>query len=155
GASVVTARCARRTVRSRRRPTPTLGSPRAAPPRRAVAGLCARAVRLLRRPRAPVRATARSIRGAARPRATARGSHRRPALLPRAPLWRQQTEKPPRRGRLTRRGVTGKLKAMGERSDFRPDDTGELKERWRAYIQDRRLNVTSQREAIVEQFLRT
>ena len=44
---------------------------------------------------------------------------------------------------------------MGDRQDFRPDDTGELKERWRAYIQDRRLNTTSQREAIVEQFLRT
>ena len=44
---------------------------------------------------------------------------------------------------------------MGERSEFRPDDTGELKERWRAYVQDRRLNVTAQREAIVEQFLRT
>ena len=44
---------------------------------------------------------------------------------------------------------------MGERSDFWPNDTGELKERWRTYIQDRRLNVTAQREAIVEQFLRT
>ena len=45
---------------------------------------------------------------------------------------------------------------MGEqRSDFRPNDTGELKERWRSYIQDRRLNTTAQREAIVEQFLRT
>lgn len=44
---------------------------------------------------------------------------------------------------------------MAERQDFRPDDTSALKERWRAYIQDRRLNVTSQREAIVEQFLRT
>jgi Fur family ferric uptake transcriptional regulator len=44
---------------------------------------------------------------------------------------------------------------MPDRADFRPDDTGELKERWRAYIQDRRLNVTAQREAIVEQFLRT
>src|SRR6188768_4119905 len=44
---------------------------------------------------------------------------------------------------------------MGERSDFRPNDTGELKERWRAYISDRRLNTTAQREAIVEQFLRT
>jgi Fur family ferric uptake transcriptional regulator len=42
-----------------------------------------------------------------------------------------------------------------QRQDFRPDDTGELKERWRAYIQDRRLNTTAQREAIVEQFLRT
>ena len=44
---------------------------------------------------------------------------------------------------------------MGERADFRPEDLGELKERWRSYIQDRRLNTTSQREAIVEQFLRT
>ncbi len=44
---------------------------------------------------------------------------------------------------------------MGERSDFRPNDTDELKERWRVYIQDHRLNVTAQREAIVEQFLRT
>jgi Fur family transcriptional regulator, ferric uptake regulator len=42
-----------------------------------------------------------------------------------------------------------------QRSDFRPNDTGELKERWRSYIQDRRLNTTAQREAIVEQFLRT
>ncbi|MBA2542509.1 MAG: transcriptional repressor [Deltaproteobacteria bacterium] len=41
------------------------------------------------------------------------------------------------------------------RQDFRPDDVGELKERWRTYVQDRRLNVTAQREAIVEQFLRT
>jgi Fur family ferric uptake transcriptional regulator len=44
---------------------------------------------------------------------------------------------------------------MAERQDFRPGDTGELKERWRSYIQDKRLNVTAQREAIVEQFLRT
>src|SRR5262245_5340793 len=43
---------------------------------------------------------------------------------------------------------------MGERTEFRPDDTGELKERWRSYIQDRRLNTTSQRAAIVEQLLR-
>jgi Fur family ferric uptake transcriptional regulator len=42
-----------------------------------------------------------------------------------------------------------------ERSDFRPDDTGALVERWRSYVADRRLNVTAQREAIVEQFLRT
>lgn len=42
-----------------------------------------------------------------------------------------------------------------ERADFRPNDPGELKERWRSYIQDRRLNTTAQREAIVEQFLRT
>src|SRR4029078_1167098 len=44
---------------------------------------------------------------------------------------------------------------MSERSDFHSGDTGELKERWRAYVQDRRLNGTAQREAIVEQFLRT
>ena len=44
---------------------------------------------------------------------------------------------------------------MAERSDFRPDDTGELKDRWKTYIQDKKLNVTAQREAIVEQFLRT
>ena len=44
---------------------------------------------------------------------------------------------------------------MAERSDFRPNDTAELRERWRAYIQDHRLNTTAQREAIVEQFLRT
>lgn len=44
---------------------------------------------------------------------------------------------------------------MGERQDFRPDDTAELKERWKSYIQDKRLNTTSQREAIVELFLRT
>src|ERR1700709_919871 len=44
---------------------------------------------------------------------------------------------------------------MQERNDFRPDDTVEFKERWRTYIQDRRLNTTAQREAIVELFLRT
>ena len=44
---------------------------------------------------------------------------------------------------------------MAERQDFRPNDTGELKVRWRTYIQERRLNTTAQREAIVEQFLRT
>jgi Fur family ferric uptake transcriptional regulator len=44
---------------------------------------------------------------------------------------------------------------MSERSEFRPEDTGELKDRWRAYIQDRKLNTTAQREAIVELFLRT
>jgi Fur family ferric uptake transcriptional regulator len=42
-----------------------------------------------------------------------------------------------------------------QRQDFRPEDPGELKERWRAYIQDRKLNTTAQREAIVEMFLRT
>ncbi len=44
---------------------------------------------------------------------------------------------------------------MAERSDFRPDNTGELKDRWTTYIQDKKLNTTAQREAIVEQFLRT
>jgi len=44
---------------------------------------------------------------------------------------------------------------MGERSDFRPNDTGELKDRWRSYVEEHRLNVTAQREAIVEMFLRT
>jgi quinol monooxygenase YgiN len=34
-----------------------------------------------------------------------------------------------------------------QRSDFRPNDTGELKDRWRDYIQDKRLNITAQREA--------
>ena len=45
--------------------------------------------------------------------------------------------------------------AGDQRQDFRPDDTGELRERWRAYIEERGLNTTAQREAIVEQFLRT
>ena len=56
---------------------------------------------------------------------------------------------------MTTRDVAGKLTTMGERSDFRPNDTGELRDRWRSYITDRRLNTTAQREAIVEQFLRT
>ena len=43
----------------------------------------------------------------------------------------------------------------GETRDFRPGDTAELRERWKAYIQDKRLNTTSQRDAIVELFLRT
>jgi len=44
---------------------------------------------------------------------------------------------------------------MGERSEFRSSDTVELRDRWRMYITERRLNTTAQREAIVEQFLRT
>lgn len=44
---------------------------------------------------------------------------------------------------------------ISERSEFRPEDPGELKDRWRTYVQDKRLNVTAQREAIVEMFLRT
>jgi len=42
-----------------------------------------------------------------------------------------------------------------DRSDFRPSDTAGLKDRWRTYVDEHRLNVTAQREAIVEQFLRT
>jgi len=45
--------------------------------------------------------------------------------------------------------------ASTERSEFRSDDTSALKERWRVYVTDNRLNITAQREAIVEQFLRT
>jgi Fur family ferric uptake transcriptional regulator len=41
-----------------------------------------------------------------------------------------------------------------DRADFRPRDSAELRDRWRAYVQERRLNTTAQREAIVEQFLR-
>jgi len=44
---------------------------------------------------------------------------------------------------------------MGDRQDFRSDNPGELRDRWRAYVQDRRLNTTAQREVIVEQFLKT
>lgn len=44
---------------------------------------------------------------------------------------------------------------MGERSEFRPDNTSELRDRWASYVQDKKLNTTAQREAIVEQFLRT
>jgi Fur family transcriptional regulator, ferric uptake regulator len=43
----------------------------------------------------------------------------------------------------------------GQRADFAPKDTVELKERWRVYVAAKKLNVTSQREAIVEFFLRT
>ena len=43
----------------------------------------------------------------------------------------------------------------GSRADFAPKDSGELKARWRTYVESKRLNVTSQREAIVEFFLRT
>jgi Fur family transcriptional regulator, ferric uptake regulator len=43
---------------------------------------------------------------------------------------------------------------MGERSDFAPTDTASLKSRWRQYVDEKKLNVTSQREAIVDYFLR-
>ena len=44
---------------------------------------------------------------------------------------------------------------VATRSEFHSSEPRELKERWRAYVQDRRLNVTAQREAIVDQFFRT
>jgi Fur family transcriptional regulator, ferric uptake regulator len=43
----------------------------------------------------------------------------------------------------------------GSRAEFAPKDTTELKSRWRSYVDSKRLNITSQREAIVEFFLRT
>jgi len=42
---------------------------------------------------------------------------------------------------------------MGE--EFHSEDTKALKERWKAYLGSHRLNTTTQREAIVELFLRT
>src|SRR5205814_1835622 len=112
------------------------------------------------RSRAIVRATARQTRAASRPRAGAAGSNRSRARSgqPRRHHSPPGTEKSLVRARLTSRLLAGKLKAMAERperADFRPNDTAELRERWKAYIQDRRLNTTAQREAIVEQFLRT
>lgn len=47
------------------------------------------------------------------------------------------------------------MKAMSAVSELRQTDARQLKERWRAYLDDRRLNTTVQREAIVEQFLKT
>lgn len=44
---------------------------------------------------------------------------------------------------------------MGDRSDFRPSDPAQLRDRWHAYVEEKRLNTTAQREAIVEQFLRS
>ena len=43
----------------------------------------------------------------------------------------------------------------GPRQDFRSSEPKELKERWREYLATRRLNTTSQREVIVDQFFRT
>jgi Fur family ferric uptake transcriptional regulator len=40
-------------------------------------------------------------------------------------------------------------------SRFHPQDTDGLKERWRSYLQSQGLNTTQQRDAIVEQFLRS
>jgi Fur family ferric uptake transcriptional regulator len=42
---------------------------------------------------------------------------------------------------------------MGE--EFHSEDAKALKERWKAYLSSHRLNTTTQREAIVELFLRT
>ena len=39
--------------------------------------------------------------------------------------------------------------------EFRPSDPKALKERWKAYLTTNNLNVTTQREIIVDQFLRT
>jgi Fur family ferric uptake transcriptional regulator len=40
-------------------------------------------------------------------------------------------------------------------AEFRNADTKGLKERWKAYLTDKRLNTTTQREAIVDQFLKS
>jgi Fur family ferric uptake transcriptional regulator len=39
--------------------------------------------------------------------------------------------------------------------DFHQSDTKDLKARWRAYLQENKLNTTQQRELIVDQFLRS
>lgn len=44
---------------------------------------------------------------------------------------------------------------VAPRDDFRPTDLSALKERWAEYAKQKKLNTTAQREAIVEQFLRT
>ena len=41
------------------------------------------------------------------------------------------------------------------RAAFRSSDSRELKERWREYLETKRLNTTAQREVIVDQFFRT
>jgi Fur family ferric uptake transcriptional regulator len=47
------------------------------------------------------------------------------------------------------------MKAMpGAPTEFHQSDQKSLKERWRSYLADKRLNTTTQREAIVDQFLR-
>jgi Fur family ferric uptake transcriptional regulator len=43
---------------------------------------------------------------------------------------------------------------MGRTREFHTGDAKELRERWRAYLVANSLNVTTQREAIVEQFLK-
>jgi len=44
---------------------------------------------------------------------------------------------------------------MGQAAEFHPSDARELRERWRAYLESNKLNITTQREAIVEQFLKS
>ncbi|MEM9489292.1 MAG: transcriptional repressor [Myxococcota bacterium] len=45
---------------------------------------------------------------------------------------------------------------MAEASEqFQKADTKNLKERWKSYLQENRLNITQQRELIVDQFLRS
>ncbi len=43
----------------------------------------------------------------------------------------------------------------GSQAEFRTGDPKALKERWKTYLAEKRLNTTTQREAIVEQFLKT
>jgi Fur family ferric uptake transcriptional regulator len=40
-------------------------------------------------------------------------------------------------------------------SEFRSSDARELKEKWKVWLLEKRLNTTTQREAIVDQFFRT
>ena len=47
------------------------------------------------------------------------------------------------------------MKAMTGSAEFRTSDARQLKERWRAYLDDHHLNTTAQREVIVDLFLRT
>jgi Fur family ferric uptake transcriptional regulator len=43
----------------------------------------------------------------------------------------------------------------GSQAEFRTGDPKALKERWKTYLAEKRLNTTTQREAIVDQFLKT
>src|SRR6185436_19402576 len=43
----------------------------------------------------------------------------------------------------------------GQATEFHTSDAKSLKERWRAYLADKHLNTTNQREAIVDHFLKT
>jgi len=47
------------------------------------------------------------------------------------------------------------MSAPGAASEFRSSDSKALKERWTAYLSANKLNTTTQREAIVDAFLRT